>query len=170
MPSDPIQTRKGHAYPAPDDRPTPQTERQQFAREAADARLAVRGALAAAAGHAKSGTALLKGAADPRLLTEARPWIAVGSAAAAGLVAGLIAVPSKRQGVKKRLRTLRRIVELEAAAAGKSVKPPPDVKRRSWAKKGALLAFRLARPTIVSALTAGLTAKAAADDGPHDGP
>lgn len=158
----PIKTRKGLTYPAPDDRPVPKTERQQFAREAEDARLAISGALAAAVGHAKSGVVQLKGAADPHLLTEARPWLAVGGAAGAGLLAGLLAVPSKRQSAKRRLKALRQIVELEASAGGKNVKLP-GAKKSSWTKKGALLAFRLARPTIISALTAGLTAKAATD-------
>ena len=158
----PIKTRKGLTYPAPDDRPVPSTERQQFAREAEDARLAITGALAAAVGHAKSGVVNLKGAADPHLLTEARPWVAVGGAAGVGLIAGLLTMPSKRQSAKRRLKALRRIVELEASAEGKSVKLP-GTKKPSWTKKGALLAFRLARPTIISALTAGLTAKASAD-------
>ena len=174
--SDRVKDRVSDRSPAPrpspsvDNRPAPQTERQDLARHADDAKLALRAALADAAHHARqsaqhAGKAALA-SADPHRLTAGRPWVAVAGAAAAGLVGGLALVPSRQKQVARRLATIERLVAAEQQVAGR---PVATTGRAGWLKKGWVnqglrLGLNYARPAIISAITGAIAAKQAAPD------
>ena len=118
--------------------------------KARHAKMAMGEALADAKSH------LLK-AADARPLVAKHPYAAVGGAAALGLVAALVVVPSSKQRAARRLAALERAVRLESAAGGRKVGggAKPTLGRRAFG-----LAFRFAKPTLLSLITGSLSGAA----------
>ena len=108
-------------------------------------------------------------AADVRPVLRKHPYLTVGGSLAIGFVAAAALVPSKKQRAAARLRALERAVRAEAAVGDRAsaVKPAP-----SKAKKVIGLAWRFARPTLLSMATGAISGAAGgaanADDGPAD--
>ena len=118
--------------------------------QARHARLALGEAINDAKGH-------LINAADVRPILRQYPYLAVGSSLAAGFVAAAVLVPSRKQRAASRLRALERAVRAEAAASGKRVAKPSS---GGAARKGLGLAWRLARPTLLSLVTGAISGAA----------
>jgi hypothetical protein len=114
----------------------PRSESQFLAEQAQLAREAI----AQTWSEVKNGVSRL---ADPRKLTRKHPWSALGMAAAAGFAAAWLAVPTKED------RAIRRLARIERA-----MNPRPD---HSIFRGLGSEALKILRPTIISALTAGLT-------------
>ena len=158
------------AAPA-DDRPAPETERQFLARESQDAALAVRAALADAQAHARAAGSHAVKSVDPRLLTAARPWLAVAGAAAAGLVGSVALVPSREKQVARRLATIERLIAAEQQVAGRPVARTGGAGsflKQGWANQALRIGLNYARPAIVSAITGAIAARTTAADVAED--
>lgn len=100
----------------------------------------------------------LQAGADPKRLTREHPWIAVGTAAAAGLVGAMVAVPSKEDAALKRLARIERALHAGPAANGSA---EPDAPGHPALKKFAARMFKVLRPTLMAAVTGALTGKGA---------
>jgi hypothetical protein len=103
---------------------------------------------------------------NPAAWTEQHPWIMVGSAAAAGFLATFL-IPSKEQREEKRI--IRRLAAIERAVAPRPVVSGQKHDEDNPAKNGIFKGFlnealKAVRPAIMSAITAGISAKAVTDD------
>lgn len=114
----------------------------------------------------------LKTDVDPRQLAKEHPWISLAVAAAGGFTAAVVAVPSKEQQALKRLAEMERAVGMHQNGKSKKHHEPDDDTENAGAKhyaKGhgsfwqglAMQVLEAVKPAILSALTAGITAKAA---------
>ena len=112
---------------------------------------------------------------DPRGWTKEHPWMMVAGATVAGFVGAVMAVPSKEEQALRRLARLEEALlpktkaEPKAAAAAGDAKhvDEDDGGAKSYAKGHTSFLGGLGRqvleavkPAILSALTAGITAKA----------
>ncbi len=112
--------------------------------------------------------ALLGNAIDPREAAKSHPFIAISSAALAGFVAAVVAIPSKRQQEQRRLDKLYEAlhpkpVEPSKNPDGKPVAAPVPI-WMSLLKE----AIAIARPLLVTAVTAGLNAQANQEKKPSE--
>jgi len=129
----------------------PESSEAEYLRRQADE---AKAALVRSLGEARSA---LTGALDPREVTRSHPFVAVGSAAVAGFVAALLAVPSKEQQELRRMEKLHRALHPEPAAAkdsNGSAKPLAPSMMATILKE--LIA--VLKPILVTAVTAGLNA------------
>lgn len=110
------------------------------------ATLAMRQALVEAKRHALT-------AADPRPFVRRHPLPTVGGAAAVGLFAALVAVPSEKQRAAQRLRAIERALRDEAAYDGQTTVGGGA----SLSKRAFRYALQYAKPTLVSFLTSAIT-------------
>lgn len=102
---------------------------------------------------------------DPKRLTRQHPWIAVGSAAVAGFVAGMVAIPSADDSALKRLERIERALHTSNGSADGAA-PAPAAKPSRLLRIFARRLFKALRPTLLAALTSAFTARAAgAPDG-----
>ena len=110
---------------------------------------------------------------DPRGWMQVAPWTTLAAAAVAGFAAAAVAVPSKEE------QTLKRLKKIEEAL---TPKPRPvdaavngDQVRKVESGQGSFLAglagqvLRSIQPVLMSALTAGITAKTVKEDEPTGG-
>jgi hypothetical protein len=107
-------------------------------------------AIARALANAKA--ALAEGV-DPREWTRRFPIIAIGSAAAAGFTAALLAVPSKEQQELRRLEKIQQALHPESPKTDANGKPKEQ--RAIWMTL-LLEAAHLIRPVLTSLLFSGL--------------
>ncbi len=125
-----------------------QSESEYLSAQAETAKAAITHALLEAK------TALAEGL-DPKEWTRRYPLIAIGSAAAAGFVAALLAIPSKEQQELKRLAKLHRAMHPEADTTKTPAEESPNQKpaaRSMWITL-LLEATSLIRPLLISAIT-----------------
>ena len=115
--------------------------------QARHAKLALREATLEARRH-------LLNAADVRPILRKYPYAAVGGSLAIGFVAAAVLVPSRKQRAAARLRVLERAVRAEAAAAGKKVGGGGG--SPGWGRRGLSIAWRFARPTLLSMATGAI--------------
>jgi hypothetical protein len=129
------------------------SESDYLARQAEVAKLAISRALSDA-------KAALAEGLDPKEWTRRYPFVAVGSAIAAGFAAAVLTIPSKEQQELHKLEKIRRAMhpEPESAKEAKAEQKP------LWST---LLheAVQLIRPVLVSAVSAGIGRASA----PHEG-
>jgi len=115
--------------------------------------------------------------ADPRGWMQVAPWTTLGVAAVAGFVAAAVAVPSKEDQALKRLKKIEEALNPRYRGNGHAQpENPNDPKSVAAAAKGGSFLSQLAgqvlhavQPMLMSALTAGVTAKAAQPDQPPTG-
>lgn len=105
---------------------------------------------------------------------KVHPWATIGAAAVAGFVAAAVAIPSKEQ------RTLKRLAEIEKALMPKHYDPiaaaTPNgdgVKKptggSSFLTGLAAQVLHAVQPVLMSAITAGVTAKTVQPEEPTGG-
>ena len=104
---------------------------------------------------------------DPRAWVQTHTWATLGAAAVAGFAAGA-SVPSKKQ------RTLKRLARIEAALNEKDRSPDPANGHPSPKGQSVLVqlvgqAMRMLQPVLMSAITAGVTAKTVQPEGSSNG-
>ena len=151
----------GMSATAPRDNPSaPVSEADYIARQTAEARAAISNTINAISTD-------MKDTVDIRLWTKQYPWLAVGAAVCAGFAAACAVVPSKKEEEKLNWEAVARHLRPEP-------KPEPPLTRetdgqgtqafatgrRSFWTGIALELISAVRPLIMSALTAGLAAKA----------
>lgn len=107
--------------------------------------------------------------ADPKRLTREHPWVAVGSAAVAGFVGAMLAVPSKEDAALKRLAKIERALNAESAADSMSGNQGAKSGHPAL-RKFAMRMFKMLQPTLLAAVTGALTGKSAqgGDDDTED--
>ncbi len=105
---------------------------------------------------------------DPRRLTAEHPWVAVGSAAVAGFVGGLLAVPSREDAALKRLEAIEKALDARAADLNGHSAPDGAKKRRSMLATLFEKGYEALKPTLLATLTSALTARTAAAGGQYD--
>ncbi len=86
-------------------------------------------AIARAVGEMKS--SLLKGS-SPAAWTRADPWLGVGAGAAAGLVAGLMLVPSREEQALRRLRKIEAALHPEKSPSKENGKSDGAPAHKGW--------------------------------------
>ena len=110
---------------------------------------------------------------DPRGWMQVAPWTTLAAAAVAGFAAAAVAVPSKEEQTLKRLKKIEEALTpkprpIDAAVNGDQV-------RKVETGQGSFLAglagqvLRSIQPVLMSALTAGITAKTVEKDEPTGG-
>jgi hypothetical protein len=144
---------------------TPLSEADFLARQAADAKAAI----GAVVNDLKRDLAQ---GADPRAWMQVAPWTTLAAAAVGGFVAAAAVVPSKEQQTLRRLRKIEEALKpkrhVEDAVNGDGV-------RKVESGQGSFLAglagqiLRSVQPVLMSALTAGITAKTVDKDQPTGG-
>ncbi len=106
---------------------------------------------------------------DPRELAKDHPWLTLAAAAAGGFAAAAIAVPSKEQQALKRLAEMERAVGIARNGNGHDrhdnsedagVRQYARGQSSFWGGMGKQV-LEAVKPALLSALTAGITAKAA---------
>lgn len=107
----------------------------------------------------------LQNAADVRAWTREHPWVMTASAAVAGFIAASVVIPSKEEQALKRIAELERATAAypppeEDGRAERASKRPTRSPRSFWSSL-ATEALEAVKPALLSALTAGVTAKAA---------
>ncbi len=114
---------------------------------------------------------------DPRAWMQVHPWTTMGAAAVTGFFAAAVAIPSKEQQALKRLAEIEKALMPRHPATGDA--EDGDVNGNSVRKAGqggsflAGLASQLlhaVQPVLMSAITAGVTAKAAEPENPQPSP
>jgi ElaB/YqjD/DUF883 family membrane-anchored ribosome-binding protein len=109
--------------------------------------------------------------ADPRQLTHDHPWSAVGAAAVAGFAAAWLLVPSKEdQAIKKLAKIERALFPREEKKDHDHEKDSSRDEKKSHSFFSGLASevFKTLRPALLSAMSAGITAKASQPDD-HNG-
>jgi hypothetical protein len=114
------------------------------------ARLAMREALVEAKGN------LVK-AADVRPVIKAYPWASLGAAAGVGFLTAVAAVPSKKSRAASRLRAIERALAAEGAMGTAKV---GGRKKATAGSRLFRLAWRFAKPAVISAITSAATGAA----------
>lgn len=102
---------------------------------------------------------------DPRRLARDHPWVAVGSAAVAGFVAAMLAVPSPEDAALKRLERIERALQGANGQADGAAHGEPAAEASKHSRLLRLFArrlFKALQPTLMAALTSLFTARAAA--------
>ena len=153
------------APPAPK---TPASESEFLTRQAAEARQAISRVVSDLKHDIAQGV-------DPRAWIQTAPWTTLAGAAVAGFVAAAAVIPSKEQ------QALKRLAEIE-----KALNPPGRYHRRNGSDnddavhavesgRGSFLSglagqvLRAVQPVLMSAITAGVTAKTVDSDKPTGG-
>lgn len=104
---------------------------------------------------------------------KVHPWATMGAAAVAGFVAAAVAIPSKEQAA------LRRLAEIEKALMphgrdpleslnGDAARRVASGQKSFWSGLAAQV-LQAVQPVLMSAITAGVTAKAVDQDQPTGG-
>ncbi|MEA2712023.1 MAG: hypothetical protein QOF78_4624 [Phycisphaerales bacterium] len=110
---------------------------------------------------------------DPRGWMQVAPWTTLAGAAVAGFLAAAVAVPSKEEQALKRLRKIEEALSgkrdpVDSAVNGDQVSKV-ESGRGSFLSGLAGQVLRAVQPVLMSALTAGITAKAVDKDQPTGG-
>lgn len=107
---------------------------------------------------------------DPKGWVHAAPWTTLAGAAVAGFVAAAVAVPSKEEQTLKRLKKIeealnprRRPYVDDATANGDGVKQARGASG-GFLSRLATQVLRAIQPVLMSAITAGVTAKTVQPD------
>jgi hypothetical protein len=106
--------------------------------------------------------ALAKGI-DPRPVARKHPWISIASAAVAGFVAAVVAIPSKEEMEVRRAERLRRAMNPDPPRPPAAATNGKDQKAAEKISLGALLVkelIQLIRPVLMAAITASVKAGA----------
>ena len=98
---------------------------------------------------------------DPHKLTAAHPLIAMGAAAVAGFAGAAVAIPAKKTEEQKRLERIEQAVRAQAVATGAAISDTAD-HGRSMLGNLMVKGFNMLKPTLVTALTSAIAAKAGA--------
>lgn len=159
MPHDSKQNEPGTGPTSTSAPRTPQSEAEFLAKQAADAKAAI----GAVVNDIKRD---LTQGVDPRAWMQVAPWTTLGAAAVAGFLAAAAAVPSKEQQTLKRLKKIEEALgpkrqSVDAAVNGDHVSKV-ESGRGSFLSGLAGQVLRSVQPVLMSALTAGITAKTAA--------
>ncbi len=122
----------------------------------------------------------LRDGADPRAWTKDHPWAMVAGAAVAGFATAAVFVPSKDDQALRRLAAMERALMPKPSKAARADGPAPDgedggAKDFSRGRSGFMSAIgrqllETIKPALMSALTAGITAKAATPDNVYQAP
>ena len=102
---------------------------------------------------------------------QVAPWTTLGAAAAAGFLAGALTVPSKEEQTLKRLKKIEEALNphrrqtADSAVNGDQVREV-ESGRGSFLSGLAGQVLRAVQPVLMSALTAGITAKTVDKDEP----
>jgi hypothetical protein len=111
--------------------------------------------------------------ADPRAWLAVAPWTTLAGAAVAGFVAAAAMVPSKEQQALKRLERIEKALNPQPRPVDAAVNG--DGPRKVEAGQGSFLAglagqvLRAVQPVLMSAITAGITAKTVKPEEPTGG-
>jgi hypothetical protein len=114
---------------------------------------------------------------DPRAWMQVHPWTTMGAAAVAGFLAAAVAIPSKEQQALKRLAEIEKALMPRHRANGY----PDDAEVngnsvRKAGQGGSFLAglasqvLHAVQPVLMSAITAGVTAKSVEPEPPQPSP
>jgi hypothetical protein len=112
---------------------------------------------------------------DPRGWVQTAPWTTLAAGAVAGFVAAAVAVPSKEDQALKRLRKLEEALNPHPRRDTVDTAVNGDHARKVETGQSSFLAglagqvLRAVQPVLMSALTAGITAKTVKDDEPPQG-
>lgn len=111
--------------------------------------------------------------ADPRAWLKVAPWTTLASAALTGFVATAAVVPSKEQQTLKRLRKIELALR-EDADRERNERDEDDDRERPRRRSSFLTMlagqfFRSIQPVVMSAISAGLAAKASQPQPPTGG-
>lgn len=138
-------------------------EADYLQQQADDARSAITAAFADAKDALSQGM-------DAGEWTRRYPMVAIGSAVAAGFVAAVLAIPSRQQQELKKLEKIRRALHPEPpkpVAAAENIEDkadaPRDAGKASFWSTLLRECVSLIRPVLVSAVTASISAKGAAE-------
>lgn len=110
---------------------------------------------------------------DPRGWIQVAPWTTLAAAAVAGFAAAAVAVPSKEEQTLKRLKKIEEALSPKRQTADAAVNGDHVSKVESG--QGSFLSglaaqvLRSVQPVLMSALTAGITAKTVDKDKPTGG-
>jgi hypothetical protein len=160
----------GHGKPS--EKPKGPTSEAEFLQRQADE---ARKALSAAFGDLSRS---LRDGANPKAWTKERPWAMVAGAAVAGFAAAAAFVPSKEDQALRRLAKIEKALMPERSRHdGQAVDASKDGGAKDFSKGrtgflGAIgrQVLETIKPALMSALTAGITAKAATPDNPYEAP
>jgi len=148
------------------------TEAEFLAKQAEEAKQALSAAFGAFARDLRDGV-------DPRGWTKEHPWATLAGAAVAGFAAAAVFVPSKEEQALRRLVAMERALMPKSKAAHDGAAPDTgdDGGARDFARgrSGFLAAIgrqvlETIKPALMSALTAGITAKAATPENQYQAP
>jgi hypothetical protein len=165
-------TTSTNGHGKPNEKPEgPASEAEFLQRQADEARKALSAAFGDLSRNLRDGV-------DPKAWTKEHPWAMVAGAAVAGFAAAAAFVPSKEDQALRRLAKIEKALMPERAKReGHAVDPSEDggAKDFSRGRSGFLGAIgrqvlETIKPALMSALTAGITAKAATPDNPYEAP
>jgi hypothetical protein len=165
-------TTSTNGHGKPNEKPKgPASEAEFLQRQADEARKA----LSAAFGDLSRS---LRDGVDPTAWTKEHPWAMVAGAAVAGFAAAAAFVPSKEDQALRRLAKIEKALMPERSKRdGQAVDASEDGGAKDFAKGrtgflGAIgrQVLETIKPALMSALTAGITAKAATPDNPYEAP
>ena len=100
--------------------------------------------------------------ADVRPVLRRYPYAAVGASVGVGFVAAALLIPSRQQRAAARLRALERAVRAEAKVGGKA---GGAASATTPTRKALSLAWRFAKPTLLSMITGSLSGMASGSAG-----
>ena len=145
---------------------TPSSEAEFLQKQAADAKAAIGSVFNDIKRDLTQGI-------DPRGWMQVAPWTTLGVAAVAGFAAAALAVPSKEEQTLKRLKKIEEALTpkprpVDAAVNGDQVRQV-EAGRGSFLSGLAGQVLRSVQPVLMSALTAGITAKTVEKDEPTGG-
>ena len=161
-------TSSGAAATRPGETPAAKGSESEFlARQAAEARESISRVVSDLKRDLAQG-------ADPRAWMQAAPWTTLATAAVAGFVAAAAVVPSKEQQALKRLREIEKA--LNSNGRHREIDPATEDSARavekgqhSFLRGLAAQVLRAVQPVLMSAITAGVTAKTVDKDEPPTG-
>jgi hypothetical protein len=145
---------------------TPLDEKQFLTKQAADAKAAIGAVFNDIKRDLTQGV-------DPRGWMQVAPWTTLAAAAVAGFAAAAVAVPSKEEQTLKRLKKIEEALNpkprpVDAAVNGDHV-AKVESGQGSFLTGLAGQVLRSIQPVLMSALTAGITAKTVDKDEPTGG-
>lgn len=111
---------------------------------------------------------------DPRAWMQVRPWTTLGATAVAAFVATSLAVPSKEDQALKRLKAIEKALTPHAHVPLSDGETNGDGVKKAQQSGGFLAGLagqilRAVQPVLMSAITAGVTAKTVEKDEPTGG-
>jgi hypothetical protein len=119
----------------------------------------------------------LRDGVDPKGWTKEHPWAMVAGAAVAGFAAAAAFVPSKEEQALRRLAKIEKALMPKRAKGAGQIDDSEDGGAKDFAKGrtgflGAIgrQVLETIKPALMSALTAGITAKAATPDNEYQAP